>query len=240
MNDEYSELNDIILNRHDKSTTRKKMLIGIGTLAIIAIVIVVVMGRMSGSAPSQLPQPMPPVAQPDAPVHEVEPEAAVTAVEPVPAVQETVTEDENAEESAVQQAPVPLAQSEVTVIDETEETPVAPEKTEAVKQPVTESAPKAAPIQKKTATYTAPKPKTVTPGTIYIQIGSFTRYEPSRTFLANVERSGYSYTFDRVVVNGQIVNKVLVGPFKNRDDAVAHLPDVRRKIESGAFIYTKK
>jgi len=239
MNDEYSELNDIILNRHDKSGTRKKMLIGIGTLAIVAIVIVFVMGRMSGSAPSQLPQTMPPAAQQAAPVSEVQPVTAVTPEEmPAQEMPEPEDEDQNAEESGVQQTPVPLAQSEVTVIDETEEAPEAPVKTEAEKLPVPESVSKPAPVKKSAPTYSAPKP--VASGTVYIQIGSFSHYEPSKTFLANVERNGYSYKFDRVVVNGQIVNKVLVGPFKNRADAVAHLPDVRRKIESGAFIYTKK
>lgn len=241
MNDEYSELNDIILNRHDKSGTRKKMLIGIGTLAIVAILIVFIMGRMSGSAPSQLPQPMPAVAQPEASVSSVQPEAApASLVATSEAVQETEEDDQDIEESSVPQTPVPLAQSEVTVIDETTETPAVPEKAAVTKPSAPETVVKPVPAKPAPVTYTAPKPKPVVSGTVYIQIGSFSRYEPSKTFLANVERNGYTYTFDRVVLNGQIVNKVLIGPFKNRDDAVAKLPDVRRKIESGAFIYTKK
>ena len=79
MKDEYSELNDIILNRHDKSDTRKKMFIGIGTLAIVAIIIVVIMGRISGSAPAQLPQPMLPSEHPTVMTEAPEAAAAVAA-----------------------------------------------------------------------------------------------------------------------------------------------------------------
>lgn len=245
MNDEYSELNDIILNRHKKSGTRKKMLIGIGLLAIVAIVIVVIMGRMSGSAPTPLAQTLPPAAKP---VQQQTAPAPITPApskpEPVPAAEQNVPAE--APKAAVAQTPVSPAQSGVTVIDETQPAAEAP-KPAPVKpapvqpapvQPAAKPAPVSPPVATKTVT--PPKPKPVAKSTIYIQVGSFTRYKPSRTFLATIKRNGYDYTYHRVVLSGKIVNKVLVGPFKDRSDAVAHLADVRRKIEPGAFIYTKK
>ena len=34
------------------------------------------------------------------------------------------------------------------------------------------------------------------------EVGSFSRYKPNRAFLDNIKRSGYEYTFHRVVING--------------------------------------
>ncbi len=242
MNDEYSELNDIILNRHKKSGTRKKMLIGIGLLAIVAIVIVVIMGRMSGSAPAQLAQSLPSAPKPAA-QQPIASEVAPAPAEPAPAAVTQQPTGADASKSTVPQTPVSPAQGGVTVIDETQSHPTteAPEHAPikpVVTQPVAQPEPVSPPVTKKVVTQ--PKPKPAVKSTIYIQVGSFTKYKPSRTFLAAIKRSGYDYTYHRVVLNGKIVNKVLVGPFKDREDALAHLADVRRNIEPGAFIYTKK
>jgi len=243
MNDEHNELNDIILKRSGKSGTRKKMLIGIGTLVIVAIVIIFVMGRMSDSTPNQLPQPA--QLTPQSPTLQ-----PVTETETVPeSVEQTEAQahlDAVAErvKSQAEQAPVPLEQSEVVVIDETSEEAVQPAETTAPEAP--QSTVSSEPVQTVNTPVAkpapSPAPKTAQPayGDVYIQVGSFSRYQPQKSFLANIERSGYAYTMHRVVVNGKISNKVLVGPFKDRSDARAHLQDVRRQIESGAFIYTIK
>ncbi|MHC3994594.1 SPOR domain-containing protein [Thiomicrolovo sp. ZZH C-3] len=226
----HNELNDIILNRSARDGTRKKMLIGVGSLVIVAIVIIVIMGRMSGSAPVQVAHPelvSRPVAAPVTPPASVDaPAETAEAAEPEP-VPETLDEPASAPEIA---KPVPIAQSDIIVIDET-----APE---------VAPAPAPAPVVKpKPAPAPTPAPAVAghpAPGDVYIQVGSFSRYKPNRTFLDNIKRNGYDYTFHRVVINGATTNKVLVGPFKNRSDAKARLQDVRRKIESGAFIYTIK
>ena len=236
MKDEYSELNDIILNRHDQSGTRKKMLIGIGTLAIVAIVIVIIMGRLSGSAPTQLPQPMLPSEQPKTVTETPETAVPAPAAPQVEAQLDAVAEKVK---SADETRPVPLAESEIVVIDET----TAPAPSEPVKTAQPSKTPAAAVPAPAKEVVQAPAPAAkaaVRAGTVYIQVGSFSRYQPNDAFLGAIKRHGYDYTFHRVVVNGKISNKVLVGPFKDRADAVAHLSDVRRKIESGAFIYTVK
>ncbi|MBD3800357.1 MAG: SPOR domain-containing protein [Campylobacterales bacterium] len=207
----HNELNAIILNRNSRDGTRKKMLIGVGTLVIVAIVIIIIMGRMSGSAPLQVAHPevvAKPIPSPVTPVASVN--ATTPAPEPEPAA-EAPADPEIAH-------PVPIAQSDIIVIDETEP--------EAVPAPAPTPAPAVAGHP--------------APGDVYIQVGSFSRYKPNRAFLDNIKRSGYEYTFHRVVINGATTNKVLVGPFKSRSDAKARLQDVRRKIESGAFICTIK
>ena len=230
MNGENNELNDIILNRNDKHDARKKMLIGIGTLAIVAIVIVIIMGRMSSSAPSQLPHP----ALPSETAKPVE-TAAQPAVMPVlPPESDTQQQLEDIAQKVREQSaqqPVPLEQSDVVIIDDNG--PELPAHAPAVQPQSVSPAPVAS----------APAPSSVKQpagGDVYIQVGSFSRYQPNKAFLDAIERSGYAYTLHRVVSGGQISNKVLVGPFKDRSDARAHLSDVRRKIESGAFIYTIK
>ncbi|WP_345984392.1 SPOR domain-containing protein [Sulfurimonas sp. HSL-1656] len=223
----HNELNDIILNRNSRDGTRKKMLIGVGTLVIVAIVIVIIMGRMSGSAPVQVAHPevvAKPIPSP------VTPAESVNATTPAPEPEAEPAAEAPAVPEMAQ--PVPIEQSDIIVIDETEPE-VVPEP-KPVPAPVVK--PKPAPVP-------TPAPAVAghpAPGDVYIQVGSFSRYKPNRTFLDNIKRSGYEYTFHRVVINGATINKVLVGPFKSRSDAKARLQDVRRKIESGAFIYTIK
>jgi DedD protein len=244
MNDEHNELNDIILKRNDKSSTRKKMLIGVGTLVIIAIVIIFVMGRMSESTPGQLPQPEQLTQQPQ-PMPPVTASAAMTNTSvPDPGTQQHLDEVVERVKSEVQKEPVPLEQSDIVVIEAPSETetqavetaPAAAPKHQVSAEPV----PAVSTPMQKPAPTPAAKPAQPAYGDVYIQVGSFSRYQPQKTFLANIERSGYTYTMHRVVMNGKISNKVLVGPFKGRSDARAHLQDVRRKIEPGAFIYTIK
>lgn len=238
MNDENNELNDIILNRNEKNGSRKKMLIGIGALAIVAIVIVIIMGRMSDTSPAQLPQPVLPTeqqpqassAQTTAPALEAHSD---TAQQRLDAVAEKVT-------SESVQKPVPMEKSDVVIIDERKETAVSAAASSstpssAARSRVSEQAPPATTLPMTGTEKSAPLP-----GDVYIQVGSFSRYQPDARFLDGIKKSGYSYTLYRVAVKGKIQNKVLVGPFSDRNDARAHLSDIRRKIERGAFIYTIK
>ncbi|MEJ2500843.1 MAG: hypothetical protein P8Y65_06935, partial [Campylobacterales bacterium] len=176
MNDEHNELNDIILKRNDKSSTRKKMLIGVGTLVIIAIVIIFVMGRMSESTPGQLPQPEQLTQQP-------QPMPPVTATDDVNA--DAATADPDAQQhldevvarvkSEAEKEPVPLEQSEIVVIEEPSDTAAKPEETAPAAAPKSrvsaEPAPAAsAPIRKPAP---APVAKATQPayGDVYIQVG---------------------------------------------------------------------
>ncbi len=240
MNDENSELNDIILNRNDRGDSRKKMLISIAVLAIILIVIVIVMGRISHSSPTQLPQPVLPSEKATAPGH-VSNEASAAIDEHLNEVAEKVKAKKTPTKSVTPPKAVVKKQTkndEIVIIDET---------TPAVTTIPARTAPKTAAVKPKPAPKphakmadTAPIEPVVTSGSVYIQVGSFSRYKPNDGFLAKIERSGYHYRFYRVVINGKISNKVLVGPFRDRSDAKSRLTDVRKKIEPGAFVYTIK
>lgn len=224
MSDEHNELNDIILNRTDRGDARKKMLIGIGALAIVLIVIVIIMGSIS-QTPTQLPAPALP-AQKAASSEAIPSYTDSVADAQLDAVAEKVKEQERDTEAATVQS-----DPDIVIIDDTSPTVVsepAKQPKPAVEEPKPEPAPKPAAA---TAAHT---------GEIYIQVGSFSRYKPDPKFLDKIESSGYTYRFHRIVMSGKINNKVLVGPFKDRSDARANLEDVRKKIEPGAFIYTIK
>jgi DedD protein len=240
MNNDHNELNDIILNGNEKVDSRKKTLIGIGVLAVVAIVIVIIMGRMSESTPTQLPQPVLPSEQAG-----VSEESASPDTEKTP---ETAAAEEHLEAVAdivraqLEEEPVPIEKSEVVVIDESKDTATP----EATVQPES-SAPTQSQQNKQAAAVSSssvPKYTDNTPkasvGNIFIQVGSFSRYKPESKFLDSITQAGYTYSFHRVTTSGKILNKVLVGPFKDRKDAKAHLSEIRRKIEPGAFIYTIK
>lgn len=219
MQDQHNELNDIILNRSDRGDSRKKMLIGIGVLAIVMIVIVVVMGNISGSEPSQLPKPVLSSEQTKSEQNGVAESAEAVIDEQLAAVAEKVKQKERPP-----QTPSPVeTQSEIIIIDET--SPAVPVKKE------TPAAPKNTPAEPSAS---------AAPGDIYIQVGSFSRYKPEASFLKNIEKSGYSYTLHRVVTNGKINNKVLIGPFRDRGEARSRLAEIRKTIEPGAFIYAIK
>ncbi|MGB5964811.1 MAG: secretin N-terminal domain-containing protein [Sulfurimonadaceae bacterium] len=79
-------------------------------------------------------------------------------------------------------------------------------------------------------------PKTAASGQYYIQVGSFTKHAPSKTFLDKIANRGYTYTFHNVTSNGKTLNKVLVGPFKTHSAAREALPVIKRSVESGAYL----
>lgn len=216
-NERHSELNDIILQRTEKQDTRKKMLIVIGLLAIVAIVIIVIMGSMSDSDVPALPQPLKPTEKTAsaAPLEHVYPHKPVD----VPA---EMTSSYAATSSVRQNTvvPTPIAQSEVRIVEK----PETHDRISDTPLPQTAVAPSGMAAS----------------GEVYIQVGSFGRYAPNKTFIKKVQSSGYAYTMHRVIMDGRILNKMLVGPFSDLSDAKAHLDDVHKKIEPDAYIYVVK
>ena len=60
----------------------------------------------------------------------------------------------------------------------------------------------------------------------FVQIGAFTR-EPSRTLLKNIISKGYLYQVYKLTVKGKLYNKVLIGPYKTRTDAIRKLSQIK-------------
>lgn len=225
---ETNELNDIILNKNDSGNSNKKIVLAVATLGIILIIVVMLMNSITSSGTDNLPQ----AVLPPEPTAQASNETAQEPLfEEVPVVQESAQEGDNLDNIAQKlkqesqkekSSPEPQMQAE-------EPEPEVVEKTERVKQTVTTkniATPAAQPV----------KVKTSTGGSHYVQVGSFSRYAPNKTFLKSITDKGYKYEFREVKVNSQTVNKVLVGPFSNENEARDALRVIRKSIESGAFI----
>jgi len=92
----------------------------------------------------------------------------------------------------------------------------------------------------KTTKVTAPKAQTTvksTPSsTYYIQVGSFSKYEPNKKFLKSIIDLGYNYKYHKVTKDSKTLNKVLVGPFSTITQAKDARRILRAKVEPGAFL----
>jgi len=60
----------------------------------------------------------------------------------------------------------------------------------------------------------------------FIQIGAFTK-EPNRNLLNNISNKGYSYTVYQLTIKGKLYNKVLIGSYKSRSDALSKLSKIK-------------
>ena len=72
-------------------------------------------------------------------------------------------------------------------------------------------------------------------GNFYIQIGSFIG-KPKSGLLYTITRNGYRYKIIKFPKNGRTINKLLIGPYRSRQDASEVLAKVKRHIQKDAFI----
>ncbi len=262
--EEKNELNDIILNKNSKTNSTKKILLTIATFAITLIVVVVIMNQIGGNRESSLPHA--PETAPVVVEEVVqEPEAVEQNVavmdkdleENSEAVtNEDVVEDEKViEVKPASNAVIPDGKDETErIVEEVFEDPTI------VKEPVytTTTQTKSVKPVAKPAPKQVLKPQTVRPsgkydpksqrvvetktaypaesGQYYVQVGSFAKYAPSKSFLDKIADRGYTYTYHKVTSNGKTLNKVLVGPFKTQAAAREALPIIKRSVEPGAFL----
>lgn len=260
--EEKNELNDIILNKNSKSNNTKKILLSIATFAIILIVVVVIMNQIGGAKESSLPHaPKPYVAVVEEVVEEPqmeEPEQSVELKSELHDEDNTVEEKKPVVIEPETTAVIPDGKDETErIVEEVFEDPTIikePEYTTAV-QPKTLKAVKPAEksVPKQVVKPSAPRPSgkydpkskrvvttepayTAETGKYYIQVGSFAKYAPSKSFLDKISNRGYTYTYHKVTRNGNTLNKVLVGPFRTESAAREALPVIKRSVEPGAFL----
>ncbi len=74
----------------------------------------------------------------------------------------------------------------------------------------------------------------------FIQVGATSKSFPDKRFLNKVKNAGFDYIVHKVVVKGQNIKKVLVGPYSTRTKARADLNQVQSKINPSAYIYRIK
>ncbi|MGD9719196.1 MAG: SPOR domain-containing protein [Sulfurimonadaceae bacterium] len=221
--EEKNELNDIILNKGNGANQNKKIILAVATLGVVLIIVVMLMNSLTSSGTDNLPQavlpPEPKIAQ-TAPQAEEDP-----LFEEVEVVQENTQTNDNLDQIAQKLKAESRQEAEVVA------TPVAEE--EIKPQPVKEEVKKAVAQPKPAQQQTQAKPAT---GSYYIQVGSFSTYEPNKQFLKSITDKGFKYTYHKVNVGGKTVNKVLVGPFGSEKEARNALRSVRTSIEAGAFL----
>jgi DedD protein len=251
---ENNELNDIILNKNGSANSNKKIILAVATLGVILIIVVMLMNSLSSSGIDNLPKAsLPPQPQTELLTETTTQEPLFEDVE---VEQETNAPDENLEQIAQKlkeesgsdeevEVPVPAAAApEAKKVQKPAQMPK-----QAVKQPVKQTVQKplqqtsnvAIPAFPDTVKKTASKPtqpmqpakvQQATGSGYYIQVGSFSKYEPNKNFLNSITSLGYNYEY----LKADKINKVLVGPFKSEQAAKEARRVLRAKVEPGAFL----
>ena len=222
--EEKSELGDIILNKNTTPNNNKKVLLAVATLGIILIVVVLLMNTFSSSKEENLPQavlpPKPAATVADATTQEQTTQEQEPLFEDVEVIDEGSAADEEQRLEAVAKKLKSQTQQE--------------QKAPAVvkREPKEYVAPKTEPKKVHTRAVTHKKAPVAVSGRYYVQVGSFSKYEPNKKFLHSITARGYHYKYHKV----DNLTKVLIGPYSSKSEARKALKDIKRHIEKGAFI----
>lgn len=210
MNDK-NELNDIILNKGGSANSNKKIILAVATLGVILIIVVMLMNSLSSNGTDNLPQAaLPPEPQ----VQTVEQEANEPLFEEVEVIQEDTDNSSDLDQIAQKLKEESMVQEEEVVV-------AAPEPVKTVKK-----------AEVKKAVVKTPATKSSPTVAYYIQVGSFSKYQPNKKFLKSITDLGFDYKFHKV----NSTNKVLVGPFSTSKAAKDARRVLRAKVEPGAFL----
>ncbi|WP_324170723.1 SPOR domain-containing protein [Sulfurimonas sp.] len=208
---EKNELNDIILNRGGSSGGNKKIVLAVATLGVILIIVVMLMSTLTPDAKENLPQPIPLPTQQS---HITPTQKSEPLFEEVVVVEENSKSNDSLDEIAQR-----LKKESLEDIKETVKKPV-----KKITKKITKS------THKKVVN--TPIKEVSSAKTYFVQVGSFSKYEPNKKFLDSILSQGYRYKFHKV----KNLTKVLVGPFYNEKEARAALRVLRSNIEAGAFL----
>lgn len=224
---ENNELSDIVLNKNSSSGSSKKMVLAIATLGIILIAVVTIMKSCGSDSINGAPQSViPPKPQQNIVEQDTEIVSDQTTKNDEPLFEEVeVIEDDS--------------------VDDADLDKIAQKLKEESKEEIVQPQPKPVAEPKVTQTVVKPAVKPVTPKAVsttayYIQVGSFTKFEPNQKFLQSITKLGYQYMYHKVRVNNKTLNKVLVGPFATEQEARDARRVLRSKVEPGAFLVKLK
>jgi len=212
--EEKNELNDIILNKGGASTGNKKVVLAVATLGVILIIVVMLMNTLTSKGTDNLPQAMLP---PEPKVQTTNQIVEEPLFEEVEVIQELGSDNDSLDRIAKKLKEESKKEKKQKVV-----------KKITSKKPIKETTPKKVTQKPKTATATT--------GSYFIQVGSFSKYEPNKKFLDSILSQGYKYKYHKVKRSGKTLTKVLVGPFPNESEARGALRTIRSKIEAGAFL----
>lgn len=254
-------------NEEEKSGGVRKILIGIALLVIIFVVVLIVMKFLNSNDSNKnndiadsllLPTELPATNTPANGSNEL--------FEQVPIVSETTNSKDSFEnivnEYKNAQAAMDTTSNTITPVlppkveepfgstdtDSKEVVKKEPVKKEVVKkEPIkkvepkkAESkniAPKKTEVKKETAKSSATSSSSLAKGS-YIQVASVSKLDKNSALIKKLISSGYKYKTHEVVVNGNKVIKILIGPFGS--DLNSNMEKIRQNISSGAFVYRIK
>jgi DedD protein len=219
MNEKH-ELNDIILNKGGATNSNKKIILAVATLGVVLIIVVILMNSLSSSGTDNLPQAVLPPEPQSVAKNSV---AEEPLFEDVEVIQDKDSSDADLDMIA-QKLKKESFEEDVTVKEPVVE---KPKEKVVVKEKVSVKT-----THKQSTHKKATNPKYITKGSFYIQVGSFSRYEPNKKFLGSITKLGYHYRYHKVGSR----NKVLVGPFKTSNEAKKARRTLRSKVEPGAFL----
>jgi len=213
--EEKNELNDIILNKGSSSAGSKKIVLAVATLGVILIIVVMLMNTLTSKGTDNLPQAMLPPEPKTQAANDIIEEPLFEEVE---VIQEVEPDNDSLDKIAQKL-------KEESKREKTQKTVVKPKPKKIVKKETP-----------KKVTHKAKTTASATVGSYFIQVGSFSKYEPNKKFLDSILSQGYKYKYHKVQRSGKTLNKVLVGPFPNESEARGALRTIRSKIEAGAFL----
>jgi DedD protein len=217
---EKNELSDIVLNKSNSSSSNKKIILAIATLGVVLIIVVMVMNSMNSGTKDNLPQ----AVLPPKPQTEVAQDTNTDEplFEDVQVMQDDASSDADLDQIAQKLKQESNVEQKISTPEPEKVAPVVTKKV-TKKVAVTTSHPKVKKAVTKVSSAT---------GSYYIQVGSFSRYEPNKKFLKSIKDLGFDYKYHKV---GSL-NKVLVGPFPTAQKANSAKRVIRSKIEPGAFL----
>lgn len=242
--EENNNLQDILLdkNEEEKSGGIRKILIGVALLVIIFVVVLIVVKFLNSNETKKGNDISDSLLLPaELPANTSNNSGSNDLFEQVPIVSDNSNSKESFEnivnEYKNAQAAMDTTPSMIV--------PVLPPKVEepfgatapAVKDNKKEPVKKSEPVKN-----VEPKKEPATTNGLakgtYIQVASVSKLDRNSALIKRITANGYKYTTHEVVVNGNKVVKILIGPFGSNIES--NIQKIRQDVSSGAFVYRVK
>ena len=258
--EENNNLQDILLdkNEEEKSGGIRKILIGVALLVIIFVVVLIVVKFLNSNETKKGNDISDSLLLPaELPANTSDNSGSNDLFEQVPIVSDNSNSKESFEnivneyknaQAAMDTTPsmiVPVLPPKVEEPFGTTAPAVKDNKKEPVKksEPVKKVEPKKEPVKKsEPVKKVEPKKEPATTSGLakgtYIQVASVSKLDKSSALIKRITANGYKYTTHEVVVNGNKVVKILIGPFSSNIES--NIQKIRQDISSGAFVYRVK
>ncbi|WP_086229084.1 SPOR domain-containing protein [Campylobacter devanensis] len=258
--EENNNLQDILLdkNEEEKSGGIRKILIGVALLVIIFVVVLIVVKFLNSNETKKGNDISDSLLLPaELPANTSDNSGSNDLFEQVPIVSDNSNSKESFEnivneyknaQAAMDTTPsmiVPVLPPKVEepfgatapAVKDNKKEPakkVEPvKKVETKKEPVKKSEP-----VKKVETKKEPATTSGLAKGTYIQVASVSKLDRNSALIKRITANGYKYTTHEVVVNGNKVVKILIGPFDSNIES--NIQKIRQDVSSGAFVYRVK